>query len=105
MVRLKNTPIITNPNETSKNWIFERYNSKYNRIWGQMNDFGLLMAQVAAGYIFALMAIENLPIDKFVYSFFFVALIILFLSILLGRLELERLRTKYLLNEFITKNI
>lgn len=90
--------------ELSTDFIFERYNSKYNRLWGQINDCFLLMVQIIIGYIFALMALDSVSIVRWIYSFYFVTIILLFLSIIIGRLELERLKTKAYLNEFIIKN-
>lgn len=80
-------------------WIFERYNSKYNRLWGQITDFIILIFQTTLGYIFAIMAIENLSLKVFAYSFILVVCILLLLCGVIGKLELERLETRnYLSN-------
>ena len=83
------------------NWAFDRYNSKYNRLWGQIIDCGVLTVQIIAGYIFALMAIPSISMTTWVYSFSFVTIITMLLSLVIGRLEIERLNTRNYLNRFL----
>ncbi len=67
-----------------------------------MTEIGLLTVQVVVGYIFALMAIESLSGTVFALSFFFITLVLFILTILIGRLELERLKTRNFLNNYLS---
>jgi len=82
-------------------WIFERYNSKYNRLWEHMIQCGLLMIQIIVGYIFALIAIQSLKANTLFYSLLFVMGLLVLLSIVIGRIELEKLKTRNYLNSLI----
>src|SRR3989338_4852529 len=54
-------------------WVFERFNSKYNRLWSQITACSSLLIQIIAGYVFAMMAIQVLQPPTLVYSLLFVA--------------------------------
>ena|SRR3989339_793751 len=84
-------------------WIFERYNSKYNRLWENMIQCGLLMIQIIAGYIFALIAIQSLKANTLFYSLLFVIGLLIVLSVVIGRIELEKLKTRNYLNSLIKR--
>lgn len=88
----------------SHDLLFERYNSKYNRLWTQITDFVILACQTVLGYIFAIMAIEKLSQEIFVYSFIFVVISLVIFCAIIGKLELERLETKTYLNGLLKKH-
>ena len=84
-------------------WIFERYNSKYNRLWEHMVQCGLLMIQIIVGYIFALITIQSLKANTLFYSLLFVTSLLVVLSVAIGRIELEKLKTRNYLNSLIKR--
>lgn len=95
MVRQKiSTPI-------KDSWIFERQNSKYNRLWQQMTDCCVLIAEIVVGYVFALMAIQSLSQSALVYSFLFIVFSLTILCAILGKLDYERLKTRCILDDAI----
>lgn len=84
-------------------WVFERFNSKYNRLWSQITACSSLLIQIIAGYVFAMMAIQVLQPPTLVYSLLFVASIIIFLSLIITRLESERIKTRRLLANMLKR--
>lgn len=84
--------------KSNSDWLFQRYNTKYNRLWSQITSCGLLIVQLIAGYVFALMAIPSISSSVFVRSFGFLVSLVILLSIISARLDLERFRTKRRLN-------
>ena len=83
--------------------LFERHNSKYNRLWSQITDFMILASQTVLAYVFAIMAIADLSTEIFVYSFIFVVFVLMIFCVVIGKLELERLETKAYLNMLLRK--
>ena len=89
-----------------KDIIFERLNSKYNRLWEQLTNISVLLIEVIVAYFLAVMAYEtNTPtkLITFNYITLLIFIIIIGVSLSLGRLELERTETKrdlvFFLNE------
>ncbi|HLC65184.1 MAG TPA: hypothetical protein VJI46_03615, partial [Candidatus Nanoarchaeia archaeon] len=76
---------------------------KYNRLWSQITACSSLLIQIIAGYVFAMMAIQVLQPPTLVYSLLFVASIIIFLSLIITRLESERIKTRRLLANMLKR--
>lgn len=88
--------------QVNQNWLFERFNSKYNRLWEQFTDVGLLIIQIVAGFIFALLAFDSSPFI-FQMALVLVVIILSFLCSLLSFVHMERLKTKNYLNKLLFK--
>ena len=89
--------------QSNKDYIFERYNSKYNRIWEQMTAISVLFFEILAVYFFALIALDNSPRQFLLvtYSTAFFVILTIFLALAVARLEFERTETKRELKPFV----
>lgn len=82
---------------------FDRFNSKYNRLWGQITDLGILSIQILTGYLFALLALNTNSPSRFLlinYTTLLVFIVVLVITLAMGRLEWERIITKRKLSKF-----
>jgi len=89
-----------------KDLIFERLNSKYNRLWGQLTNMSILFVQIIAGYVFGILAYDTSNVGSltmFNYATLFVFAIVMGLSLAVGRLELERVKTRRDLKYFLER--
>jgi len=92
-------------NSLSKDYLFERLNSKYNRLWEQMTSLAVLCIEIIAGFSFAVLAIGTSKPDTYIkmnYITLIIFVIILGLALCIGRLEYERTETKRGLLTFVT---
>lgn len=84
---------------------FERYNSKYNRIWEQVVNMGLFILATTVAYVIAVGSIQKdvktlLNIENVNYSLMVIAIIIgVCMSILITHLSFSRKELKKMLQE------
>ena len=89
-----------------KEIIFERLNSKYNRLWEQLTNIGILIIQIITAFLVGLLTYQsNAPknIISFNYVTLYIFAIIIGLSLAMGKLELERTQAKRDLLYFLNK--
>jgi|SRR3989344_3072589 len=80
-----------------KDIIFERLNSKYNRLWEQITNVLILNVQIISAYFIGILAYNTSnPSNNIMFGSItlLVTIIIIGLSLATGRLELERTETK-----------
>jgi len=89
------------------NYLFDRLNTKYNRLWQQLTDLFILEVQILAGYSFAVLAYNTSNINS-ITLLQVISLVVLFIFVLvgffMGRLELERVLTKRSLYYYLMKS-
>lgn len=76
---------------------FERLNSKYNRLWEQLTNIGILIIQVITGFLIGLLTYQGDTPQRIIflnYITLFIFTIIVGLSLAMAKLELERTQTK-----------
>lgn len=86
--------------------LFERLNSKYNRLWQQETSIGILMTEIVVGFLFASLTLDffnKLTSSLLPYITIAILGLLIVLSFGIGKLEFERTETKKWLSIFIVR--
>jgi len=92
--------------EQKQQIIYDRVNTRYNRLWEQVTNTGLFVLTVIAGYLIALKSVEKnletiLTLDQVNYILLFLAIIV---GIISAVLMAYLIFTRKELNKFFNKN-
>lgn len=81
--------------------LFDRLNSKYNRLWEQITSLVILFIEVFTGYSFAILAVGKDNLILSIYVTLIIVVILIGIAIAIGRLFYEKADTKRGLLNFI----
>ena len=87
---------------------FERLNEKYNRLWEQETQIGVLIIGIIAGFSFSILAFDTrLPgaDTRLSWGVRIAISILMLLTIAIGRLDFERTETKKWLGIFVETDL